>query len=179
MDKKTFEKELKKQPKTVDMKYMDEVIDKSLSNITHNYPGLKNAIIVMEECGELIQEIMNYENGKNNRSDLLQELADVELGIYWLMKIFKISEEELENTSRSKGPYTHVEIMTTKVLGRFVQEISKAIRDKNDHNELLQSMVDTRYAIRRYMKRYDIKKEELNKAMNVKLNRQKKRGLNY
>lgn len=179
MDKKAFEKELKKQPKIVDMAYMDEVINKSLSNITHNYPGLKNAIIVMEECGELIQEIMNHESGKNNRSNLLQEMADVELGVYWLMKIFKISEKELENTSKSKGSYKHVEIMTTKVLGQLIQEISKAIRDKNNHKELLQSMVDTRYAIRRYMKHCDIKTEELNKAMNVKLNRQKNRGLNY
>ena len=105
MDSKKFETELKQQPDTVNMDYVDDVINASLSNVTHNYPGLLNAIITMEECGELIQEVTLNENGKNNYYDLLQEMADVEICIYYIMKIFNISKEEFENQPESKADF--------------------------------------------------------------------------
>lgn len=178
MDSKKFETELKQQPDTVNIDYIDDVINASLSNVTHNYPGLLNAIITMEECGELIQEVTLNKNGKDNYYDLLQEMADVEICIYYIMKIFNISKEEFENQPESKDP-SHVTIAITKVCSKMIQEVSKAIRNKNNHYELLQSMVDTHHAIHKYMKVCDISEEALNKAMNVKLKRQKKRGTNF
>ena len=175
MDSKKFETELKQQPDTVNMDYVDDVINASLSNVTRNYPGLLNAIITMEECGELIQEVTLNENGKDNHYDLLQEMADVEICIYYLMKIFNISKEEFENQPESK----HVTIAITKVCSKMIQEVSKAIRNKNNHYELLQSMVDTHHAIHQYMNAHNINEKALNKAINVKLNRLKKRGNNF
>ena len=179
MDSEKFKTELKQQPDTVNMDYVDDVINASLSNITRNYPGLLNAIITMEECGELIQEVTLNKNGKSNHYDVLQEMADVEICIYYLMKIFNISKEEFENQPKSKDQPSYVTIAITKVCSKMIQEISKAIRGKNNHYELLQSMVDTHHAIHKYIKVYNISEEALNKAINVKLNRQKKRGTNF
>ena len=179
MDSKKFETELKQQPDTVNMDYVDDVINASLSNVTHNYPGLLNAIITMEECGELIQEVTLNKNGKDNYYDLLQEMADVEICIYYIMKIFNISKEEFENQPESKDQPSHVAIAITKVCSKMIQEVSKAIRNKNNHYELLQSMVDTHHAIHQYMNAHNISEKALNKAINVKLNRLKKRGTNF
>ena len=178
MDSKKFETELKQQPDTIDIDYINDVINTSLSNVTRNYPGLLNAIITMEECGELIQEVALNENGKDNYYDLLQEMADVEICIYYIMRIFNISKEEFENQPESKDQPS-VTIAITKVCSKMIQEVSKAIRNKNNHYELLQSMVDTHHAIHKYMRAHNISEETLNKAMNVKLNRLKKRGTNF
>lgn len=58
--------------------------------------GHQNLIIVMEELFELGQEVSKELRVKGDYYNLLQELADVQLGIYYIQEICGISDEALK-----------------------------------------------------------------------------------
>lgn len=51
--------------------------------------------ICMEECAELIQAISKMKRGKDNRDNLIEEMADVLIAFSQLRCIFDISDEEI------------------------------------------------------------------------------------
>lgn len=81
-----------------DQKYVDEVIRTSIdSNLSDGQPrGNHNLIIVMEELAELSQEIAKKLRGKEDPTGILEELADVALGVFYLQDICGIGDDELK-----------------------------------------------------------------------------------
>lgn len=59
--------------------------------------GSRNLIIVMEELAELSQQVSKQLRGNCNKFDLLQELADVQLCIYYIQEICNINDKQLQD----------------------------------------------------------------------------------
>lgn len=59
--------------------------------------GHRNLIIVMEELAELSQQVSKELRGNCNKFDLLQELADVQLCIYYIQEICNIDDKQLQD----------------------------------------------------------------------------------
>lgn len=104
MDKQLFTKKLGEMPSTINEGYCKDVIRESLRDIpeNQNQKGTMNTIIVMEELAELSQELSKAIRGKGNRMDLVEELADVALGIKYVQEIFDISDETLARAMNVK-----------------------------------------------------------------------------
>ena len=77
-----------------------ESIDSNLSD--GNPRGHRNLIIVMEELAELSQAIAKELRDKGDNINLLEELADVQLGIYYVQEIFSITDEHLHKAMNVK-----------------------------------------------------------------------------
>ena len=72
------------------------LVDSVNSNIKDgNLRGHRNLIIVMEELSELAKEISKELRGKGDSISILEELADVQLGIYYVQVIVGIQDESL------------------------------------------------------------------------------------
>lgn len=72
------------------------LVDSINSNIKDGNPrGHRNLIIVMEELSELAKEISKELRGKGDNTSILEELADVQLGIYYVQEIIGIQDESL------------------------------------------------------------------------------------
>ena len=59
-------------------------------------------IIAMEELSELSKEISKELRGKGDNTNILEELADVQLGIYYVQEICKINNEDLHKAMNVK-----------------------------------------------------------------------------
>lgn len=64
--------------------------------------GHENLIIDMEEMAELSQEISKHIRGKGDHFSLLEEMADVQICLYHLQNLYKISNEELNKAINVK-----------------------------------------------------------------------------
>ena len=72
------------------------LVDSVSSNIGDGNPrGHRNLIIVMEELAELAKEIAKELRGKGDKISLTEELADVQLGIYYVQEIVGVDDETL------------------------------------------------------------------------------------
>jgi NTP pyrophosphatase (non-canonical NTP hydrolase) len=63
--------------------------------ILERYGKEKQLDMVAEECSELIQAVMKNKRGRDNRANVLEEIADVELMIEQLNVIFDIGYTEI------------------------------------------------------------------------------------
>ena len=81
-----------------------EVLQRSVdSNLKDGNPrGHRNLIIVMEELAELGQAVSKELRGKCDYYNLLEELADVQLGIYYVQEICGIANDELNKAMNVK-----------------------------------------------------------------------------
>lgn len=97
MDKNNFISEMRATDAIVAKSRMLNIIKKSVdSNLKDGNPrGHRNLIIVMEELAELGQAVSKELRGKGDYHDLLEEMADVQLCIYYLQEICGIKDEEL------------------------------------------------------------------------------------
>jgi|GEM_PF-5887723 len=59
-------------------------------------------VICMEEMAELQKEISKNLRGKQNREELIKEMADVYICLENLKHIFEVDDEEFENKIREK-----------------------------------------------------------------------------
>ena len=59
------------------------------------FSGYYNIIVALEEFGELTQEIGKALREKPNEIGILEELADVSLGLDYIKEVFNISDEQL------------------------------------------------------------------------------------
>lgn len=77
---------------------IDRVLRDSIeSNSGDGNPrGHRNLIIVMEELSELTKEISKELRGKGDRDGIIEELADVILGIYYVQEILGIDNESIK-----------------------------------------------------------------------------------
>lgn len=104
MDKELFLSKLNKMPSEIDEQLCRTTIQESLRKIPDdlNQTGTMNLIIVMEELAELQQEISKTIRGKGDRTHLMEEMADVYLGIKYLQEIFDIDDRAIARASNVK-----------------------------------------------------------------------------
>ena len=60
------------------------------------FNGFHNIVIVIEELSELTKELTKALRNKEDMIGILEELADVSLGIDYIKEIFDITDKELE-----------------------------------------------------------------------------------
>lgn len=77
--------------------YIERLITQSIdSNLCDgNDRGHRNLIIVMEELAELTKEISKWLRGKGDLDCVIEELADVQLGIWYTQQIVGVPDEEI------------------------------------------------------------------------------------
>lgn len=97
MNRKVFIEQFNKADSSIDKEWILNVLNQSVdSNLPDGNPrGHRNLIIVMEELSELSKEISKELRGKGNKTNILEELADVQLGIFYVQEICKINNEDL------------------------------------------------------------------------------------
>lgn len=97
MDKNIFTEKLAKAKPILHKEWISEVLVDSIdSNLKDGNPrGHRNLIIVMEELAELSKEISKELRGKGDEISILEELADVQLCIYYIQEICGISNDAL------------------------------------------------------------------------------------
>ena len=69
------------------------VVKKSIEH----YGADLQTVVCMEECSELIQAISKMQRGKDNRANLIEEVADVMICIEILKQVYGISDNEIQN----------------------------------------------------------------------------------
>lgn len=69
------------------------VVKKSIEH----YGADLQTVVCMEECAELIQAISKMKRGKDNRNNLIEEVADVMICIEILKQVYGISDNEIQN----------------------------------------------------------------------------------
>lgn len=80
----------------LDENRIKKIIKKSIdNNLDNDERGHRNLIIVMEELAELSQQIAKQLRDKGDYYDILEELADVYLGIYYVQDIVGIKNDDL------------------------------------------------------------------------------------
>lgn len=106
MNKKQFIKEMKASKMSVDKEDIKRIIKHSIDDNfkdDKNLRGHKNLIIVMEELAELSQAVSKQLRGIGDNTNLLEELADVQLGIYFVQEICGITDEDINKAINVKA----------------------------------------------------------------------------
>jgi len=105
LDRGKFISQLSTSEKDADMQWIADVLKKSVdSNLKDGNPrGHRNLIIVMEELSELSKELSKKLRGKGDQYGILEELADVQLGIYYVQEICGISNDDLHKAMNVKA----------------------------------------------------------------------------
>ena len=104
MNRENFIVELEKESSNINKNWITNLIKESINiNLSDGRPrGHQNSIIVMEELAELSQAIAKQLRDKGDNINLLEELADVQLGIYYIQEIFNITDESLHKAMNVK-----------------------------------------------------------------------------
>lgn len=68
----------------------------------------------MEECGELIQAISKMKRGKNNYTNLVEEMADVLISIELLKQIYNIDDNDLQGWIDFKVNRNYEKVLAAK-----------------------------------------------------------------
>lgn len=104
MNRENFIKGLGVESSNMNKNWITNVLIESIdSNLSDGNPrGYRNLIIVMEELAELSQAIAKELRDKGDNINLLEELADVQLGIYYIQEIFGITDEHLHKAMNVK-----------------------------------------------------------------------------
>ena len=74
------------------------IIDSNIvQNSIKHYGSDLQTTVCMEECAELIQAISKMKRVKDNRNNLIGEVADVMICIEILKQVYGISDNEIQN----------------------------------------------------------------------------------
>lgn len=76
----------------------DEIIEKAIDT----YGSINQCIVAMEEMAELQKELSKAIRGEEVRENIVEEIADVEIMILQLRRIFTKSEKEINAHKRAK-----------------------------------------------------------------------------
>lgn len=136
-------------------------------------PGTRNLIIIMEEFAELIQAIEQTRLGIGDRINLIEELADNTISLDYIRLIFNIKSEDFEDIGRPSAEaldpiiaFTDMQIMLSKLLRERTTLL-------NCKSTFLQQYANVASALKNTQTLYNISDDELNRAVNVKLERLK------
>lgn len=65
------------------------------AEVVNKYGANIQSTICMEECAELIQAISKMKRGKDNKDNLIEEMADVLIAFSQLRVIYDITDDEI------------------------------------------------------------------------------------
>lgn len=178
MDIKEFEKAYEKASPHIDGDRMLKIIRDSYTPIKSNDIGYENLIIVMEELSELNIELVKYMSKPSDKipMTLIEELSDALLGLNYVLDICGKPIEDIKFDSVvyvEKNEVLNKTIITNSLLQ---QGISKFLREKVSKNALAFLALTTKSIIENAIACLNIKQEQINKATNVKLDRQEQRN---
>lgn len=97
LDREKFISQLPITEKNIDKQWIMNVMKQSVDSNLHdgNPRGHRNLIIVMKELAELSKEISKELRGKGDQYNILEELADVQLGIYYVQEVCGVANDDL------------------------------------------------------------------------------------
>lgn len=104
MDRKEFTEKFHKASDEIDKEAIMKVLKESIdSNIGDGNPrGHRNLIIAIEEMAELQKELSKELRGKGDITNIVEELADVKLGILWVQEVCGIDDKDLNKAMNVK-----------------------------------------------------------------------------
>lgn len=74
------------------------IIDSNVvQNSIKHYGSDLQTTVCMEECSELIQAISKMKRGKDNRDNLIEEMADVMICMDILKQVYGVSDSDIQN----------------------------------------------------------------------------------
>lgn len=76
----------------------DEIIEKTIEKNGKNI----QCVVAMEEMSELQKEMSKAIRGKDNRENIIEEIADVEIMIKQIMRMFEITPHEVNDQVKKK-----------------------------------------------------------------------------
>lgn len=104
LDREKFISQLPLTEKNIDKQWIMSVMKQSIDSNLHdgNPRGHRNLIIVMEELSELSKEISKQLRDKGDQYNILEELADVQLSIYYVQEICGVNNDDLHKAMNIK-----------------------------------------------------------------------------
>ena len=104
MDRQVFQRKIDYMLKTgnnvLSPDEQQEIMTKSIEKLDAKkrmpMRGFHNTVIVIEELAELAQELSKALRGKGDINAILEELADVSIGVDYVKEIFDITDKELD-----------------------------------------------------------------------------------
>ena len=72
------------------------IIDSNVVQNSIKHYGF-DLLTTVEECSELIQAISKMKRGKDNRDNLIEEMADIMICMEILKQVYGISDNEIQN----------------------------------------------------------------------------------
>lgn len=176
MNKNEFRTRFSNASYKMDIPKKAQIISDSIDPNFIETAGTRNLIIAMEECSELMQQLILAQSGVSDRMAIIEELADVELGLDYVKILCDLEDHKpissiIDETNIEKFNDVSAYDNPIYALGELQIQVSKYIRGKSDQNKLLSAVKNVYMAIGRIMLIYNISMNELNRAMNVKLDR--------
>lgn len=103
MNKEEFAKKMEQPTIPMSDDYISKVLMKSIFPESQDkFKGYNNLIITMEEFAECSKEVSKFLRGQPDKLSLIEELADVQLCMFYIRKICDISNEDLERAIHIK-----------------------------------------------------------------------------
>lgn len=112
MDREKFVEELHKMDPNYNPGYVkkpaeiDDVMQACIDHAKNNYmrdDNMYQFVVVIEEMAELTQELTKMLRGRDNRTGVIEELADVQLCVWVTMKMLGITDEEINQAIQVKS----------------------------------------------------------------------------
>lgn len=129
MDTLVFQQQLSEVPKTIDDAYVNRIVESVIADPAFNLR------LNMEECFETIEVLISLSDDPAFLSwDLLQEAADIWLGLEIAKRILNLSDEEYRNYVPTKYGWLPNRIAIWKIT-RYGQKLSKYIRNPKTARE--------------------------------------------
>ena len=122
-------------------------------------------IIAYEEIAELQQALTKHIRGKTNRINIIEECADVMLGIAYISRLHKLGID-------IHREYEAEKIQTLTICHRLSvlqEEIYKALNNEKHHLHIV--CIKTLRTLATVKKEFNITNDEINKVINCKIYR--------
>lgn len=162
-----------KQHMKEDIYYTDAERAYILSTALNSNGDSLTSMIVMEELAELQKAVIDMATGDpENRFHLLEELADVSIGLEYLRLMYSTGSYVADENHIYRTKNCNA-LRVVGTLSTLQQAISKAVRKHDNYDYNLGHWMRATYIQIVHLKRhYKITEEELQKAMDIKLNRE-------
>ena len=139
-----------------------------------------NFVICVEELAELLQVISKFYRQKGDRLNLIEELGDSVICIETMKQIFDITQEELDAESIKRQQIQDCTKKESSVL--YVTEVADVMHEISlwcvktpERYEALQTLSKMSDCIKGIHRFFSITEEEINKEINVKIDRDVRR----
>lgn len=152
----------------VDGQRLHQIIEKCFSDKSiYVGKGSLNLLVCIEEIAELIEQLSLARVGNGTEHDLVQEFADVLIGLEVLKQY--TGATDMTGVFSFKGYYDYKSVIMELV--RCQQQITKVLRGRLLPSELKQTIC-TMYSVTDWiLEVLGLSAEKVNKAVNVKLDR--------